>query len=148
SEDSEGLGFITMGRINSFLLIGVPLLLALVSVDRPIRFGLSLGAVLFASNMSSDMPGDANPLLYRERNFYGIAKVEKNGPFHRLIHGTILHGMQLVGSNEALTYFHRTSPIGELLTQVEEQKQKPPCAFIGLGIGTLASYGQSDQEVT
>jgi hypothetical protein len=144
--DDDGPGFIAIGRINSFLLIGVPLFLALISVDRPIRFGLSLGAVLLAANIFSDT--DANLLLYRERNFYGIAKVEKNGPFHRLVHGTILHGMQLVGSNEAITYFHRTSPIGELLTQVEEQKQKPACAFVGLGIGTLASYGQPGQEIT
>lgn len=146
-DTSDGLGYVTVGRLNSIITLGFPLWLALVSADRPIRFGLSVGAVLLAGYLVGGALGGSDHILYRERNFFGISKVEKMGPFHRLVHGTTLHGMQLMGSSEALTYFHRTSPIGELLSQLEEREQKPPLAFIGLGVGTLASYGQSDQEV-
>jgi SAM-dependent methyltransferase len=49
---------------------------------------------------------------------------------------------------EALSYYHRTGPIGAVLTRLEARDPPPPVAVIGLGVGTLASYGRQGQEVT
>lgn len=49
---------------------------------------------------------------------------------------------------EALTYFHRTGPIGQIFTAYQHDLADKAVGLIGLGSGTLASYGQPGQRVT
>src|SRR5205085_4878403 len=49
---------------------------------------------------------------------------------------------------EPLTYFHRTGPIGQALTALGEVSPKRRVAVIGLGIGSLAAYGERGQHWT
>ncbi len=140
--------------------------------------------------------------LHQERSFFGVLKVEARvqtetlrhrrgeevfetvdptDAYHRLLHGTTLHGQQRriaemteVGAivaplggmntldlltpyalqgyfqnqrNEALTYYHRTGPVGQLY---EAACGTAPCnvAFVGLGTGTMASYVEPGQKAT
>lgn len=48
---------------------------------------------------------------------------------------------------EALTYYHRRGPIGQVIDELE-RRGKPAIAVVGLGTGTLASYGQPGQTFT
>jgi SAM-dependent methyltransferase len=83
------------------------------------------------------------------RNFYGVLRVQelgRNDARHRrsLIHGTILHGTQYL-SPELLrrptTYYTSTSGIGRLLEALHPSLKPLKVGVIGLGAGTLATYG-------
>src|SRR5262249_25243266 len=49
---------------------------------------------------------------------------------------------------EPLTYFHRTGPIGQALAALSDVSPKSRIAVIGLGIGSLAAYGEPGQRWT
>jgi hypothetical protein len=47
---------------------------------------------------------------------------------------------------EPLTYYHRTGPIGQVFEEFSGPRAKENVAVIGLGAGTLASYGEPGQN--
>lgn len=143
------------GPQRTFLLLGVPALLAFVAIDRPIRFGLTLGAAFLVPTMLGAASNGA--VLLTERSFFGVHRVLKMpavgyvgydgehrsfGPFMELVHGNTVHGKQdLSHPSTPLTYYHPTGPIGKLM-----QSYAPPrVALVGLGVGSLAAYGQPGQ---
>jgi spermidine synthase len=115
----------------------------------PLRFGVAVGAVFVAGIW---LPGEKSRLLYVERSFFGINRVsmDVSGDYHRLVHGSTLHGVQAVAPerwNEPLGYYHRTSPIGLVFGKLPVA-QKENIAVVGLGAGGLAAYGKSGQRWT
>ena len=148
-----GLGDATLGLKSGQLtriLLGLPALLCYLLVGRPIRFGLAVGAILVASALAS---GIRSPVLYRERSFFGIhsIRLDRDGRYVRLYHGTTVHGMQSLDParhQEPLAYYYPTGPIGQVFQALHAQGATPPIALIGLGAGALAAYGASGQEMT
>lgn len=140
-------------RLRQILMFGLPPLLCYTMIVRPLRFGLAVGAVVFVSGACS---GIASELLYRERSFFGVLSVKKDAGsdetgYHELIHGTTLHGMQSLTPEremEPLTYYHRTGPIGKVFEAMAGEPKMKHVALVGLGTGTLTSYGQSGQTLT
>ncbi len=138
------------GGISALLIYGLPTVLCFAFIGRPIRFALSVGAMLLAGAICSDPNGY---VLYRERGFFGDLHVrhEPTGEFIQLMHGTTLHGQQPRDPGrrgEPSTYFHRQGPIGELFTALESMPPRHRIAVTGLGVGTLASYSKPGQEWT
>jgi spermidine synthase len=128
---------------------GLPVLICFLFSNRPLRFGLGLGAVLF---ISLRLPGEEGRLLYAERSFFGIHRVtvDETGSFHRLIHGRTLHGMQSLDPEhrrEPLPYYHSTSPVGQLFAAYGPDLERP-VAVVGLGAGGLACYSRTNQSWT
>jgi len=89
-------------------------------------------------------------VIVAKRNFYGVLRVTEWGAGdpvnHRrsLIHGTILHGQQFLGKDlkgEPTTYYTATSGIGRLLESLHPRKDPLKVGVIGLGTGTIATYG-------
>jgi hypothetical protein len=89
-----------------------------------------------------------------ERNFYGTLRVQDEGDFNnntkvrQLLHGVINHGQQYLNPGrrrEPTTYYCRESGAGtSILTRNEFEPQR--VGVIGLGTGTLASYGRVGDE--
>ena len=83
------------------------------------------------------------------RNFYGVLRVqeyEAGGPSHHrsLIHGTILHGTQYLApelTRTPTTYYTQTSGIGRALESMHPSTRPIKVGIIGLGTGTIATYG-------
>ena len=83
------------------------------------------------------------------RNFYGVLRVQETGPNeisrHRtLVHGTIMHGLQYLApqfNRQPTSYYTKTSGIGRLLETLHPRRDPLRVGVIGLGTGTLASYG-------
>lgn len=84
------------------------------------------------------------------RNFYGVLKVQEadsNDPeMHRfeLYHGRIKHGQQFTSPQKRglpTTYYGRQSGIGMILGR-ERIPAKSHVGVVGLGVGTLATYGR------
>ncbi len=85
----------------------------------------------------------------RLRNYYGVYLVmDKDGQRH-LKHGTTLHGRQYLSGplvNTPLSYYHPTTPIGELLR--DRRFKFRNTAMVGLGTGAIAAYMGSGQSMT
>ena len=123
--------------------------IAINFVRRPLRFGLTMGAVVLAIALASSA-GETE--LYRERSFFGVYRVtaSQDGDSHRLVHGTTTHGRQDLSPGRErtpLSYYHSGSPIGQLLTAL------PPRAtarvgVIGLGTGSIGCYSEPGERWT
>ncbi|MFL6451722.1 MAG: spermidine synthase [Bryobacteraceae bacterium] len=87
------------------------------------------------------------------RNFYGALRVEDYKDHGRTIrelsHGTIIHGLQMLSPHLRhfpTTYYARESGIG--LTWQSLQKSGPlAMGVVGLGAGTLATYGRGGDRL-
>jgi hypothetical protein len=118
-------------------------------VRRPLRFGLSVAAIVLAIALAS-APDQRE--LHRERSFFGVYRVTaaEGGDLHRLVHGTTTHGAQdfSPGRERApISYYHRASPIGRLLSALP-RSVTARAAIIGLGTGSIACYGKPGERWT
>jgi SAM-dependent methyltransferase len=88
-----------------------------------------------------------------ERNFYGVLRVKEtlardtdpDTRYRSLVHGAILHGEQWMDEKyrrAATTYYKTSSGIGMAILAHEGLPIK--VGVIGLGAGTLATYGDAD----
>lgn len=146
-------------RLFYILTYGVPLVLTYTFVERSLRFGLGVGAVLLASGFCDIFE---YRIVHQERGFFGVLKVERWVEdfddevfvYRRLVHGTTLHGVQILNEDrrdEPVTYYHRTGPIGELMMAYNGPNMPPEkmnLAVIGLGTGTMAAYARPGQHLT
>jgi len=87
----------------------------------------------------------------RERNFYGVLTLledARDDPSHHnreLLHGQILHGLQMMDPVQATwptTYFSQKSGVG--LAMLALPKAPRRIGVAGLGIGTLAAYARTN----
>jgi hypothetical protein len=150
-------------RLRVVLTFGVPAVLCYTFVERPIRFGLSVGALALAAAMCATVV--ARP-EFQERSFFGVLKVEKetrtaDDDGHALTSMTLMHGTTWHGSQhrdftdpdedlrlrqEPLSYYHNTGPIGHVFKRYNDPSR--PYGVIGLGTGTMACYALRGQHVT
>lgn len=173
-------------QLATVLTYGLPVALCYGFAEQPIRFGLGVGAIFLAGAVNST---ESSYVIHQDRSFFGVLKVEKRNPYemfprlndgtvyHRLLHGTTLHGMQradnypllllpLTASNpfeaaafrvygkseneeqrmDALTYYHRTGPVGQIYSIYCASGTKANSGFIGLGTGTMATYLEPQQH--
>jgi SAM-dependent methyltransferase len=87
-------------------------------------------------------------VIVATRNFYGVLRVQESGEGedkHRsLVHGNIMHGKQYLRPDlkrEATTYYSQNSGIGRLVESLHPRKDPLKVGVIGLGTGTIATYG-------
>lgn len=90
--------------------------------------------------------------VYAGRNFYGTLRVKErkdsgaDWPVRRLVHGVILHGLQDLNPDHRrlpTTYYGPSSGAGLALNwMAREHSSGIRVGVIGLGVGTLASYGR------
>jgi hypothetical protein len=127
-------------------------LLCLLSRKRPVRFGLTLGAVLLGLFVCSST--FKQTVLYAGRNFYGAKEVEADArnQNHVLRHGTIVHGSQWTDPErrmQPVTYYSKTGPVGDVFRMCSQQPVPPVhVGIIGLGAGSMAAYAVPGQSFT
>jgi hypothetical protein len=84
---------------------------------------------------------------YQQRNFYGVSVIfhDTDSGTYRLIHGTTVHGLQFVDQDkrsEPTTYYWEQSGVGHIIRNHPKYGEGMRVGVLGLGIGTLAAYGQ------
>ena len=120
------------------------------AAHRAAAVAMILVTVFFATaNVRSFYSGTERAM----RNFYGVLRVQDSGSDsderrRTLIDGTTVHGTQLLAPGlraRPTTYYSATSGIGRILNVLKRNKASLHVGLIGLGAGTLATYGrQSD----
>jgi hypothetical protein len=149
--NTDGVLPLSLNRLRLILMYGLPAVLCYTFVERSLRFGLGVGAILIAASFCNQFE---DRVLLQKRSFFGVLVVEKDDNYHRLVHGTTLHGKQFIDErlrDIPLTYYHRTGPIGQIMAAYndpENPKELPKVGLIGLGTGTMACYARKDQEFT
>ncbi len=133
----------------SGLVFGLPALGCFFLSRRPLRFALGTAALLLAANAYR---GERGEILYTERSFFGLHRVNTDPvrKVHYLVHGKTLHGTQSqdpARRTEALAYYYRTGPAGQILSTLAAQPTKS-VGVVGLGAGSLATYAQPGQPWT
>jgi hypothetical protein len=111
---------------------------------RPLRFALTLGAVLAAFGLWTGRDGR---VLRRERGFYGTLRVTRDDRMGcvRFFHGSTMHGEQSLDprrKDEPRTYFTRSGPVGRVFEVLHARQGPQRIGVVGLGCGTLASYAR------
>jgi hypothetical protein len=134
--------------IEPALRFGLPVVLCLLFLPRPVRFGLGIAALLAVNIWRV---GLWERPLYVERSFFGISRVTVDEELQRhfLMHGDTLHGAQSLEPGrrcQALTYYYASGPIGQVLTEWLGGRER--IAVVGLGTGSLAAYSQPGQRWT
>jgi spermidine synthase len=136
--------------LNITLVLAIALLASLSFVNRPVRFGLGVAVALILGHLFMPSWGE---VLHTERNFFGVIRVrfDKDENRNVLIHGSINHGTQ---SHDpalratAISYYHRTGPLGQAIDAMENVWPARKIAVIGLGTGTIAAYGDKNRSIT
>lgn len=140
------------GSLSRFIILGaaVPALFAFKQQRYRLRFAASIALILLAGVLTESPFGR---VVYAARTFFGVNRVsvdEVHG-YRFIFHGTTVHGMQSLDparSNEPLSYFHRSGPIGQIFEGVPQASATADVAVVGLGVGTLASYRAPAQHWT
>ena len=142
---------IALGSMSGPLfVVGVPLFVSYPLRKRPIRFALSLGAVILAAAITTGM---GTGTLHAERNFFGVLRVV-NSPdlkLHTFLHGSTIHGRESTIPDrrcEPLSYYHREGPLGRIFTQFQTSHAAANVAIIGLGTGTTVTYSRPNERWT
>ena len=95
-----------------------------------------------------------------ERGFFGVHRVtlderppryDPKAPagFRQLFHGVTVHGREALDAAtcEPLLYYHRTGPVGQVLTRLPVDPTVP-VGVVGLGTGAVACYAKPGQPWT
>jgi hypothetical protein len=133
------------------IVFGLPLmLLHHFFTKRRLRFALGLGAVMLAGALFADT---SVTTLYEARNFYGTLRVTDNPEdnFHRLYHGSTLHGRQRTDEArrcEPVSYYHREGPLGAIVEAYNARPAAPEVAAVGLGTGASIAHARPGQTWT
>ncbi|MCC5822146.1 MAG: fused MFS/spermidine synthase [Phycisphaerales bacterium] len=95
-------------------------------------------------------------VIYKERTFFGIHKVEQrmleHGMTHWIVHGTTMHGMQYYGNPELamqpLGYYHYDGPCGAIVKALYEMRpDRARICILGLGSGAMVTHGRPGDEI-
>jgi uncharacterized membrane protein YoaK (UPF0700 family) len=97
-------------------------------------------------------------IITQERSFFGVLRTREfrvgdphAPPFRLLLHGTTIHGAQLVGegfSRQPLTYYHPRTALGEAIVAGLSTGDTSSLALIGLGTGSTACLMRPDDRLT
>jgi hypothetical protein len=116
---------------------------------------LMLFSVLLGVLFIAQIRKDGGEAISSSRGFYGVLKVfEHNATdsdlhYYTLVHGVTSHGLQFTSEPQATwptTYYAETSGIGLLLEHLPPLPRRH-IGLVGLGTGTLASYGRVGDTV-
>lgn len=109
---------------------------------------ISLFSLLLAGVFNNGVWKTAGQQIYMLRNYYGMYNVVAEGNLVNFYSGTTLHGAQSIfreKMKEPLAYFHRNTPVGEVMESAFFNFQR--IGIVGLGAGTLSAYGKQGQEI-
>ncbi|MBY9066241.1 fused MFS/spermidine synthase [Hyphomonas sp. WL0036] len=105
------------------------------------------GAVAAASIWMIGVAGSPTVGAYAERGFFGVVKVDDQGTYRTMVHGTTLHGAQALDEDalRPATYYAPETPIGQIFAA---HTRAGRVGAVGLGVGSVACYAWPGQHYT
>jgi hypothetical protein len=138
--------------LRGYFEIGIALvalaLLLFIQVNGMVAKVIALGAAIFTGYLFGQGVRDyLDDVRLMARDFYGVVRTRDRAspaPYRAMLHGSIVHGGQLLGEdfkNTASDYFGPTSGYGRLFASLPADKPRN-IGVIGLGAGVIAAYGR------
>ncbi len=123
--------------------------LAFLSRLRPAGLALAVGTLLVLGPIMMHH----GETLASDRSFFGVysVRVQQEGDFHILMHGTTNHGGQYRDADRRrlpTAYYSRTGPVGRLFDALNAARPLRRVGVIGLGSGGLSCYRRDGQAWT
>ncbi|HEX9245214.1 MAG TPA: fused MFS/spermidine synthase [bacterium] len=109
-----------------------------------LRYALVIGVGVLAGSLAQQESLHARGARLLARNFYGVVEVRDASGARFLLHGTIVHGSQLLDAGRRYrptTYFGANSGVGRALRALES-RGAIRVGILGLGAGVLSTYGR------
>lgn len=113
---------------------------------------LLIGTLLLARTLRSHAGEVIAGEVYVARNFYGVLKVaeiardDERQASKIMVHGHIMHGRQFTAPERRripTAYYGEATAVGRTLTELAHRnEQSVRVGVVGLGVGTLATYGR------
>jgi hypothetical protein len=128
----------------------------IATAGRRVFFFAGAGIIAFAFAFLPYFTAPRHRVSITARNFYGVLRVQDdppaaNQPARRdLLNGTIVHGIEILEPGrraEATTYYGTESGAAIALNEAH-RRGAISAGIIGLGAGTLATYGRSGDHFT
>ncbi len=137
-------------ELKSPVLFALGVKACIIFARRPLRFGLALLALFFATVVE---PEGGSTTLFRGRSFFGVYRVRLNSDASRvsLLHGTTLHGTQNLDAKlrtTPISYYFPSGPIGQIFHSFAQPRANANIGLVGLGSGALACYAKPGQSFT
>lgn len=121
-----------------------------VSANPEWRLLAGIGLVALAVVLAGEAWAGQLHARVTRRSFYGVVRLiddkDDVGPLRKLAHGRIAHGLQYVEDDKqdwATLYFGRLSAVGITFDQLRAEHGPLRVGVVGLGTGTIATYGRS-----
>ena len=145
--------FLTENPFLGWLVLAAIVFAIFMTSHRPKRFALTIAVILITPLIGKNISPN---ILFQERNFFGVYKVEQtfkseDTSKHTLKHGTTIHGSQwrdLVRRTFPTTYYYKNGPVGEVFRTLHLRNKPLNVAAIGLGAGTIACYNVEGDQFT
>jgi len=111
--------------------------------------------VFVLTTVSLSLVGGISGILFADRNFYGVIRVREltpkgsSEPAYAMSHGVTIHGLQFIKPelrDTPTTYYIPAGGAGLALLNHPRAGHGLKVGMLGLGIGTLAAYGQPGDE--
>ena len=145
-----------VATVAATLLGGMALAYLPAIAGRPMLFGVAIALAVVAKSF---VPNPFGLELLRTRNVYGVLTTlaTPDGRLTLLLHGSTLHGVQMSERDSAgqvsprspqlpLTYYHVSSPIGEVFRAFYARRCALRIGVVGLGAGSLAAYARPGDD--
>ena len=145
-------GLFLYGGAHPLLALLAPLAIAAIAIaalGRRLLFGAALIALMLSLGLWDKVALSANGRM--TRSFFGIYAIgDSAGRARVLMHGTTIHGMELLGSpqrqRQPTAYYVPESGVGLAMLAAPALFPHARIGVVGLGAGTLACYARPDQR--
>ncbi|MGH8895119.1 MAG: spermidine synthase, partial [Actinomycetes bacterium] len=109
-----------------------------------------MATLLVVAFVAKEYVGDTAVL--RERTFFGSYRVSATNGGERMMltHGTTFHGWEELSGQwkgEPTSYYTRGGPVGDLFAAYDGTGLVDRVALVGMGVGTLAAYGEPGRRM-
>jgi spermidine synthase len=117
------------------------------------RFATALAVLLLAYSFALPAYVEGDNRIHASRNFFGVKKVldDRETQLRRLLHGDTTHGIEAINEErrgQALSYYHETGPVGDIMRLIDGRSGVQNIGVVGLGSGTMASFGRAHRRIT
>ncbi|MCB9845740.1 MAG: fused MFS/spermidine synthase [Phycisphaeraceae bacterium] len=140
------------GWLESSVPSVIPVVAAVLLAARPWRYALAIAILLGASHVEDTRD---DHVLWHDRTFFGVLSVKQEdgrlGPERTLVHGTTLHGSQVLAAefrDTPTTYYHPLGPVGDVMSRRRADHATAHVGVVGLGAGTMAAHARPGESWT
>ncbi|MCL1594221.1 MAG: fused MFS/spermidine synthase [Actinomycetia bacterium] len=143
------VGLFEGSGVSRFLLLAIAVggsVTYLASQSQPRVFIATVAAIIPIVVMMAA----SQPTLHQMRSFFGVLRVTESDGTHNLENGSTIHGSQQFDpaiSVEPTSYYKRDSGVGRIMQALTADAAPRRIAVVGLGAGTLATYGRTSDYI-